>query len=248
MTTLSIISICQDEAEVIPWYLDCCEYTYRVLGPKWLKEVVIVDGGSVDKTIDIIKSYQDRMPLVLVEHPFDTFGAQKNRALDVATGEFILACDTDMSWTTNFGLVFKSGYYENFEMVDFRMMFTVDDEYHYFKWPPGVNMRLWKNCGRRYVTGFHEKLQDQQLLTKNMGGLPVCEHVVLFENSFRQSDAALLNRGQRYQRFFKEMADEGKDPGGVDKYFNAKHCPPDQKAEMHWQLKELILPQIKTPI
>ena len=126
MTTLSIISICQDEAQVIPWFLDCCAYTYKVLGPNFLKEIVIVDGGSTDGTLDIIRSYQDKMPLYLVEHPFDTFGKQKNRALEVATGDYILAPDADMTWTTNFGLVFKSGYYEQFEMVDFRMMFTAD--------------------------------------------------------------------------------------------------------------------------
>ena len=239
MTTLSIISICQDEAEVISWYLECCVYTYRVLGPRWLKEVVIVDGGSSDNTVEIIKSYQSKLPLVLVEHPFDTFGAQKNRALEHATGDYVFAPDTDMTWTTNFGLIFKTGYYEKFEMVDFRMLFTVDDEYHYYKWPLGVNMRLWLNKGRRFVTDVHEKLQDQI----SMGGLPVCEHVWLFENSFRQSDAALLHRGERYQRFQEVMMAAGGGPGPADKYLKAKYVPQEIKGEIGMPLKALILPQ-----
>jgi hypothetical protein len=240
MTTLSICAICQDEAEVIVWYLDCCVYTYKILGDKWLKEVVIVDGGSVDGTLAIIKTYQDKLPLILIEHPFDTFGSQKNRALALTTGDYVFFCDSDMTWTTNFGLIFKSGFYEKYEMVDFRMLFTALDEYHYHKWKPGVNMRLWANKGRRFVTGFHEKLQDQI----GMGGLPVCEHVWLFENSMRQSDKALLHRGERYQQFAAQMEIAGAAPGPIDRYLKAKNEPLETIAEIPLILQTLILPQV----
>jgi len=238
MSSLSIISICQDEAEVIGWFLECCLHTDSILGDL-LKEIVIVDGGSKDNTVSIIQQYQKKCPKIqLHEHPFDSFGSQKNRALEHTTGDYIFAPDTDMTWTMNFPTVFKSGYYESANLWDFRMLFTADDGYHYFNWTLGVNMRLWKS-GFKFVTGFHEKLDGQI----HAGGLPVCQHVWLFENSFRQSDEALWNRGRRYQKFTKQMTEAGGGPGSEDRYINAKlHTPSSQKLEIPQIIKDMILP------
>jgi len=233
MSSLSIISICQDEEEVIGWMLECCVYTYGVL-KDLLKEVVIVDGGSKDNTLNIIKSYQNKIPLILIQHPFDSFGQQKNRALEKSTGDYVFGPDADMTWTSNFPIVFKSGFYESSDMWDFRMRFTADDSYHYFDWPLGVNMRLWKNKFK-FVTNFHEKL-DGQLY---MNGLPVCPHVWLFENSFRQSDKSLLNRGNRYQKFVKEMEAAGGGPGSSTRYLDAKNN--GRKLELPHFLQKMVI-------
>ncbi len=233
MSTLSICIIAQDEAEVIPWTLNCCLHTYSVLGDL-LKEVVVVDGGSKDKTVDVVNSYIGRLPLVLLQHPFDSFGKQKNRALEIASVDYIFAPDADMTWTTNFPNVFSSGYYDKASMWDFRMLFTADDAYHFFDWPRGVNMRLWRR-GPTFRTEYHEKLEGQTQ------GLPVCPYVFLFENSIRQSDEALLNRGRRYQKFAKQMEAEGGGPGPENRYVDAKHSPANMKLPIDNELRKLIL-------
>ena len=237
MSTLSIISICQDEGEVIGWFLDCCVQTYQVLGDA-LKEVIIVDGGSIDNTLAVLKQYQSKLPLIIIEHPFDTFGKQKNLALEKATGDFILGADTDMTWTTNFAEVFKRGTYDNFKFVDFMCYFTCDDAYHYFNWPMGVTMRLWKR-GPLFVTEFHEKLAGQGQ------GLPVCAEVSMFKNNFRGSDYFVMHRGIRYQQFTKQMEAEGGGPGGPTRYFDAKHAPQEAKLNLPEQVKQYVLPQDK---
>jgi len=184
MSTLSVCTICLNEEEPIVWYLDCCAYLAATL-PN-LQEVILVDGGSTDNTIDVINSYRDRVPITLLQHPFDTFGEQKNRALVKATGDFIFGPDADMTWTRNFSDVFASGQYASAAYWDFQMKFTAQDKYHYFhRWPQGVNMRLWKR-GPLFVTNFHEKLQGQTQ------GIPVCSHVTIFENSRRIGDQAAL--------------------------------------------------------
>ena len=44
----------------------------------WVDEIVVVDGGSDDRTVDIASGYTDRVFV----HPFDDFASQRNRALD----------------------------------------------------------------------------------------------------------------------------------------------------------------------
>ena len=237
MPSLSICTICQDEEEVIKWMLESCKYVNEQI-PDLLKEVVINDGGSRDSTVDIINSYKDYIPLTLIEHPFDNFGQQKNRCLEKCSGEFIFFPDADMSWTSNFSNMFKTNYLLSNNMWDMMLYFTVRDGIHYFKnWPLGPSMRVWKR-GPKYSTNFHEKLEGQY------PGLPICRDVFVFENSMRQSDKALLNRGERYQRFIKEMQEEGGGPGPVDKYLKAAHVGDEEVALLPDHIRKLILPSI----
>lgn len=54
-------------------------------------EIVVLDGGSTDRTVAIAESHGAR-----VQHrPFDDFGRQKQAALDLAMGEWVLSIDAD---------------------------------------------------------------------------------------------------------------------------------------------------------
>ncbi len=54
-------------------------------------EVVVVDSGSTDGTVERARALGARVEM----HPFDHFGAQKNRAVDLAGGDWILNLDAD---------------------------------------------------------------------------------------------------------------------------------------------------------
>lgn len=54
-------------------------------------EIVVLDDGSTDTTVEIARAAGAR-----VEHrPFDDFGRQKQAALELATGEWVLSIDAD---------------------------------------------------------------------------------------------------------------------------------------------------------
>jgi glycosyltransferase involved in cell wall biosynthesis len=55
-------------------------------------EIVVVDNGSADKTVEIARSLGARI-VETVDWP--GFGPQKNRALDAATGDWVLSLDAD---------------------------------------------------------------------------------------------------------------------------------------------------------
>ena len=57
----------------------------------WADEIVVVDAESTDKTATIAREFTDR----IIIRPWGGFAAQKNFALDQATGDWILSLDAD---------------------------------------------------------------------------------------------------------------------------------------------------------
>jgi (heptosyl)LPS beta-1,4-glucosyltransferase len=57
----------------------------------WADEIVVVDAESEDKTVAIAQEFTDRV----VVRPWPGYAAQKNNALDLATGEWALSLDAD---------------------------------------------------------------------------------------------------------------------------------------------------------
>lgn len=65
---------------------------YRTLkSVQWADEIVIVDSGSTDATMEIAKTFGVR----LFEEPWKGFAAQKNSAISHCTGDWILSLDAD---------------------------------------------------------------------------------------------------------------------------------------------------------
>jgi glycosyltransferase involved in cell wall biosynthesis len=57
----------------------------------WADEIVVVDGGSRDRTVPIARAYADRVVL----HPFDDYASQRNRAAVASRGDWIFSIDAD---------------------------------------------------------------------------------------------------------------------------------------------------------
>jgi len=80
--SLSVVLITKNEAANLP----------RTLATvRWAQEVVIVDSGSTDATVEIAREFGAQ---VFVE-PWKGFGAQKNSAIAKATGDWVLSLDAD---------------------------------------------------------------------------------------------------------------------------------------------------------
>ena len=59
-------------------------------------EVIIVDGGSTDKTVKIAQSYGKKVRIIVSENP-TMFHKNKQKAIEAAKGEWILQLDADES-------------------------------------------------------------------------------------------------------------------------------------------------------
>ena len=60
-------------------------------GVRWADEIVVVDSGSTDRTVEIARSFDARV----LERPWPGFAAQKNFALSQCTGDWVLSLDAD---------------------------------------------------------------------------------------------------------------------------------------------------------
>ncbi|HLD16138.1 MAG TPA: glycosyltransferase family 2 protein [Coxiellaceae bacterium] len=80
---LSVILICYNEAKRIERCLDSV---------KWAKEIIILDSGSTDNTVQLCKAYTEH---VSVTDDWPGYGLQKARALAKATHEWVLSIDAD---------------------------------------------------------------------------------------------------------------------------------------------------------
>jgi len=58
----------------------------------WADEIIVLDSGSTDRTVEISRELGARVSLTA---DWPGFGPQKNRALDQATGDWVLSLDAD---------------------------------------------------------------------------------------------------------------------------------------------------------
>ncbi len=82
MSSLSVIIITKNEAHNIE---DCLQSV------AWADEIVVIDSGSNDNTLDICKKYTDKVFV----RDWPGYGVQKQRALEMATSEWVLSIDAD---------------------------------------------------------------------------------------------------------------------------------------------------------
>ena len=80
---VSVVMIARDEEKSIAAALDSVS---------WADEVIVVDSGSTDRTVEIARA---RGAKVTVTPDWPGFGPQKNRALDLATRDWVLSLDAD---------------------------------------------------------------------------------------------------------------------------------------------------------
>ncbi len=179
----------------------------RVIAPllqalSWADDIVVVDGGSDDATVEIARRHGARV----VSHPFDNFAQQRNRAIDLARGEWVLSIDADecptprlvdeILWQTRNGR--RAGYRIPIRSKIFgrKMRFggTQDDR----------PVRLFRRDAARWSGSVHERLVVQ-------GELGELRHHL--EHDTIEDFSAFLTKMHRYTSLAAQrMTDNARPP------------------------------------
>jgi glycosyltransferase involved in cell wall biosynthesis len=149
---LSVVIIAKDEERTIGGVLGAVQ--------RLASEIVFVDSGSTDKTIEIAKGFGVKF------HHQDWLGyaAQKNYALSLATGEWILSLDADEVVTPKLATeiydVVSGGAGDNIGYRIPRLLFIGNRAIKHGGFYPDAQLRLFKRgAGKFNDRAVHEAVQ-----------------------------------------------------------------------------------------
>jgi len=126
----------------------------------FVDEVIIVDGGSIDRTIEVAKSYGKKIKVINSDNPI-MFHKNKQKAIEAAKGDWILQLDADEELTAELKEEIKSIVWTNFNSSDKRAIQESPLQYVAYNLPrknwfltgflmkggqyPDYTIRLYKN-------------------------------------------------------------------------------------------------------
>lgn len=153
--SLSVIVIARNEASNIA---DC------LASVSFADEVIVLDSGSVDDTCHIARAHGAR---VEVRPDWQGFGVQRNRAIDLSTGDWVLALDADERVTPELAAeiqrVVALPPEASCSAYEFARLshFSGKAIRHCGLWPDHV-LRLFRRGGARYTEArVHERLEPE---------------------------------------------------------------------------------------
>lgn len=125
----------------------------------WVDEIIVLDSGSTDRTPEICAALGAQ---VKVTADWPGHGPQKNRALDLATGDWVISVDSD-EWITpalreEIGRAVRPGAEDHGYAVPRRSSFCGRYMRHSGWWPDYV-LRLFRRTSGRFTDDHtHERL------------------------------------------------------------------------------------------
>jgi glycosyltransferase involved in cell wall biosynthesis len=171
---------------------------------RWADEIVVLDSGSTDRTREICRELGAR---VHATGDWPGYGPQKNRALDLATGEWVLSIDSD-EWVPPElrgeieRTLQSAGEHRGYD-IPRRSSFLGREMKHSGWWPDYVLRVFRRDCGRFTDDHTHERL----VVTGRIGKLvaPIkheaitdLDQMLLKMNAYSTASARMkLDRGAR---------------------------------------------------
>lgn len=149
MDSLSVVLIVTDEEERI----EAC-----LKSVSWADEIIVVDGGSRDRTLEIAGKYTTR----IYRRSLDNFMNQKNFGIELAEGDWILSVDADETLDMELqraicGILKNGSEFDGFSLTRVNMIFGRPFRFG------GVReekiVRLFKRTRGRFDQPIHEKVR-----------------------------------------------------------------------------------------
>lgn len=124
----------------------------------WADEIVVVDSGSTDRTIEIASGFTDRV----LHNPWPGYAAQKNHAAAAASNDWIFSLDADEVVTESLAASIRALRDGSPGAPGYRMArraWYIDRWVHHSGWYPDWQVRLYDRRHGRFEGRFvHESV------------------------------------------------------------------------------------------
>ncbi len=187
---LSVIIITKNEASHIARCLESVA---------WADEIIVFDSGSLDDTVGICRRYTEK----IYTTDWPGFGIQKQRALEKATGDWVLSLDADEVVTSELKSelehAVKTGHYHGFEIA--RSSSYCGRAMRHGGWWPDYVLRLFRRqTGRFTDVVVHERVIVQGAIGRLTMPLMHDAFVDLDEVLHKVNSYSSLGAQQLYQK------------------------------------------------
>lgn len=180
-------------------------------------EIIIVDTGSTDKTIDICKSYEARI------EPFQwngSFSDARNYSIEKATGDWILWLDADEEVDEmDRKKLCEAAQYNEYDVLTIHLINYYGDYVDTNNSTDISHTRLFRNKGFRFVNKMHERLDIDHVSKEKIGYLDVKVHHYGYLNS-------IINKKEKTKRnlkMLKQQVKEGENVHWAHYYIALEH-------------------------
>jgi glycosyltransferase involved in cell wall biosynthesis len=180
LASLSVIVITHNEAHNIEACLRCVAFA---------DEVVVLDSGSTDGTVELARALGAR---VSVSTDWPGFGLQKNRALALATSDWVLSVDADERVTPELQAQIQAALKTpGFDVYAFPRLSSYCGQFmRHSGWYPDRVTRLF----RRHAAQFSDDLVHERLVASSPVGQLTAD---LLHESFLSLES-VLDKANRY--------------------------------------------------
>ena len=189
---------------------------------EFIKDIVIIDDNSTDKTLLILESLKSRykLPIKIISHAKGNLGfaGQRNIAIDNSEGDWILILDSDETIHPNI-------YWELLSMIQTenivawffpRLLLFPDNTKFLMDAYPDYQMRLFKkHPGIRFTRLVHEYLiyTDKEKKEYSLGisqpNTNISKKIHIYHYQLLSSKDKLEEKGERWLKLSKESKQAG---------------------------------------
>jgi glycosyltransferase involved in cell wall biosynthesis len=191
--------IVRNEEQYLPYCLGCIY--------KYLDELIIVDTGSTDRTVEIAEGFCEHVPKSMVIHmewKFD-FSLARNIAQGGASGDCIIWLDGDEVLSDNGVLTVKKAVQDT--DYDFWLLPRINfwKDLRHMAWYPDSQYKIYRNTGIRWKNNIHETVYQEEYRNR-LSNLDA----YIFHYAYVKDPETVAKKMQNYIRIENPDMDEGR--------------------------------------